>query len=162
MSFIWSPIVFKAFHLVDKASFRRLLMFTRPSLSEKDIPHRTKIHDEILFKAEEAEGRVRKALSMTKGKVSFTFDTWTSEAHDAYLSVTGHYITEVVGHPKQWKLKSVQLAFTHFEGNHSGANIASVLMKTIDRYGLRKRVCSNLFCASLFWLCYLGWLVNCW
>jgi hypothetical protein len=126
--------------LVDKGAFRRLLIFNRPSLLESDIPHRTKIHDEILVRADAVEERVRLALSKIVGKVSFTFDTWTSEAQDPYLSVTGHYITAPDGRPKEWTLKTVQLAFTHFEGNHSGANMANVLMRTIDRYNLRNKV----------------------
>jgi len=126
--------------LVDKGAFRRLLIFTRPSLLESDIPHRTKIHDEIILRANAAEERVCSVLSKIKGKVSFTFDTWTSEAEDPYLSVTGHYITAPDGRPHEWVLKTVQLAFTHFEGNHSGANMANVLMRTIDRYNLRKKV----------------------
>ena len=73
--------------------FRHFSWLIRPSLSEKDIPHRTKIHEEILLRARGAEVRVREALANVKGKVSFTFDTWTSDAQDPYLSVTGHYIT---------------------------------------------------------------------
>ena len=132
--------VFQAFQLVDKGAFRRLLMFTRPSLLEKDIPHRTKIHEEILLRARCAEVRVCKALANVKGKVSFTFDTWTSDAQDPYLSVTGHYITAPADRPQEWELKSEQLAFTHFEGNHSGANMAKVIIRTVDRYDLRTKV----------------------
>jgi hypothetical protein len=116
-------------------------MYTRPSLSERDIPHRTKVHTEILVRAHAAEVKVCEALANIEGKVSFTFDTWTSDAQDPYLSVTGHYITAPKDHPQDWKLKSEQLAFTHFEGNHSGANMANVLIRTIDRYNLQNKVC---------------------
>lgn len=146
--------------MVDQGAFRRLLMFTRPSLSTGDIPHRTKIQEEILLRAEAGEETVRVALSKIEGKVSFTFDTWTSEAQDPYLSVTGHYIAAPEGHPNEWELKTVQLAFTHFEGNHSGANMANVLMRTVDRYKLRNKVCFNSLPASLSDLG-LGWLVYC-
>jgi hypothetical protein len=132
--------LFQAFQLVDKGSFRRLLMYSRPSLSEKDIPHRTKIQQEIILRAHEVEIKVQEVLAKIEGKVSFTFDTWTSDAQDPYLSVTGHYITAPEGRPREWKLTSEQLAFSHFEGNHSGANMATVLMKTIDRYDLQKKV----------------------
>ena len=135
--------LFQAFQLVDKGTFRQLLMFTRPSLSEKDIPHQTKVHQEILLQARAAEVKVCEALTKIEGKVSFTFDTWTSDAHDPYLSVTGHYITAPEGRPREWKLKSEQLAFTHFEGNHSGVNMANVLIRTVDRYDLRKKVGIN-------------------
>lgn len=130
----------EAFQLVDKGAFRRLLMYTRPSLSERDIPHRTKVQQEILLRARGAEVKVSEALANIKGKVSFTFDTWTSDAQDPYLSVTGHYITAPEDRPQDWELKSEQLAFTHFEGNHSGVNMVNVLIRTIDRYNLRNKV----------------------
>ncbi|KAJ7448580.1 hypothetical protein FB451DRAFT_1103063, partial [Mycena latifolia] len=40
-----------AFRLVDKGPFRRLLQYCRPSLSDKDIPHRTFVRDEIEARA---------------------------------------------------------------------------------------------------------------
>ncbi|KAF8240505.1 hypothetical protein L208DRAFT_1146438, partial [Tricholoma matsutake] len=64
-----------------------------PSLTERDIPHCTKIHHEILLWAHAAEAKVHEALADIEGKVSFTFDTWTFNSQDPYLSVTGHYIT---------------------------------------------------------------------
>jgi hypothetical protein len=147
--------------LVDNGAFRRLLMYTRPSLSEKDIPHRTKVHKEILLRARAAEVKVREALADIEGKVSFTFDTWTSNAQDPYLSVTGHYITAPKDHPHDWKLKSEQLAFTHFEGNHSGVNMANVLVRTVDRYDLRDKVCVIPITLLLPDTVALGWLVYC-
>ena len=79
--------------MVDKHAFCQLLMFTRPSLSEKDIPHRTKVQQEIVRWAHNTEYKVHNTLANIKGKVSFTFNTWTSDVQDPYLSVTGHYIT---------------------------------------------------------------------
>ena len=46
---IFVLISLQACQLVDKPSFCHLLQYLRPSLSERDIPHHTKIHDEILF-----------------------------------------------------------------------------------------------------------------
>jgi hypothetical protein len=133
-------IVCQVFQLVDKDSFRRLLMFMWPSLTERDIPHRTKIHNEIHHRACNAREKVGNALKTAKGKVSFTFNTWTSAAQDPYLSITGHYIIAPEDRPQEWELKSEQLAFTHFEGNHSGANMATVLFRTVDNYALRDKV----------------------
>lgn len=74
------------------------------------------------------------------GKVSFTFDTWTSEAGDPYFSMTGHYISAPKVSPQEWELKSEQLGFKHIEGNHSRANFGGVLVQIIDRYGLCQKV----------------------
>lgn len=73
------------------------------------------------------------------GRVSFTFDTWTSEAGYPYLSMTGHYIAGHKESPQDWELKSEQLGFTHIEGNHSGANLGGILIRIIDRYGIRQK-----------------------
>ena len=54
--------------------------------------------------------------------------------------MTGHYITGTKESPQDWKLKSEQLGFTHIEGNHCGANLGGILMRTIDRYGIRQKV----------------------
>ena len=64
----------------------------------------------------------------TTGKISFTFDTWTSEAGDPYLSMTGHYIAGPKESPQDWELKSEQLGFTHIKGNHSSANLGGILI----------------------------------
>jgi hypothetical protein len=55
----------KAFQLVDKGPFRRLLTYVRPSLLDKDIPHRTKLRKEIFERAEAVEERVRVKLQVT-------------------------------------------------------------------------------------------------
>ncbi|KAJ7790417.1 hypothetical protein B0H14DRAFT_2626013 [Mycena olivaceomarginata] len=50
------------FMLVDKGPFRRLLRYCRPSLKESDIPHRTKMPEEILQRAKDAEDQLRSEL----------------------------------------------------------------------------------------------------
>jgi len=74
--------------------------------------------------------------------VSFTFDAWTSQVGDPYLSITGHFIHGVGA---SWKLHSEQLAFTPLPGRHSGANIGNVIIQVIDRYGLREKVRQTLY-----------------
>ncbi|KAG1851982.1 hypothetical protein C8R48DRAFT_676238 [Suillus tomentosus] len=57
------PLNVKAFQIVDKGSFCRLLQYLRPSLSDQDIPHRTKTRDEILERAKLAVKRVKEKLA---------------------------------------------------------------------------------------------------
>jgi len=49
----------KAFQLVDKGPFRRVLTYLRPSLSDKDIPHRQTLRNEIINKANLSEARLK-------------------------------------------------------------------------------------------------------
>jgi hypothetical protein len=57
--------------------------------------------------------------------------------------VTGHYIDAPPEKPQHWELKSDQLAFTPFEGRHTGNNMGDILVRTVDRYGIRKKVSGN-------------------
>lgn len=71
------------------------------------------------------------------GKVSFTFDAWTSDPGDPFLSITGHYIDAPADQTGDWVLKSEQLAFNTIEGRHTGKNISQILVRTVDCYNLR-------------------------
>ncbi|KAG0696310.1 hypothetical protein DFH29DRAFT_813150, partial [Suillus ampliporus] len=63
-----------------------------------------------------------------------------SDPGDPFLSVTGHYVHAPPDRPDDWKLQTEQLAFVPIEGRHSGANMANLLVRTVDRYGLREKV----------------------
>ena len=54
----------KAFQLVDKGPFRRVLTYLRPSLSDKDIPHRQTLCNEIINKANLSEARLKELLKV--------------------------------------------------------------------------------------------------
>ncbi len=65
---------------------------------------------------------------------------------DPYLAVTAHYISvspKASTHP-EWELKSKILGFAPIEGNHGGANTAAVILRVVDRYKIRHKVCDSL------------------
>jgi hypothetical protein len=95
--------------------------------------------------------------------VSLTFDLWTSQNGDPFLSVTGHYITSPTDYPSEWELRTDQLAFAAIEGNHSGANMANIIVRIIDRYDLRDKVrpfSKRVRHVALIVACHVGWMVN--
>lgn len=53
-----------AFYLLDKPPFRQLIHYLRPTLLTKDIPHRTKIREEILARAVEAKSKLKSTLQV--------------------------------------------------------------------------------------------------
>jgi hypothetical protein len=130
----------QAFRLVDRGSFRRLLKFCRPSLSEKDFPHRQTLRAEISQRVHIAEGSVCENMNRTPSKISFTFDTWTSKSGDPYISLTAHYIYTPVDRPNAWELRSEQLLFQEIQGRHTGKNMGEILSRAVDRYKLRGKV----------------------
>lgn len=68
------------------------------------------------------------------------FDSWTSLTGNALLSITAHYIDTSEGTPHKWELKHNQLTFSPTEGNHSGQNIARILLECIESYELGNKV----------------------
>lgn len=78
--------------------------------------------------------------------MSVTFDAWVSKAYDPYLAITVHYIHASPEKPNDWELKTDVLGFTELEGNHSGANIASIILKVFNRYGIQDKVCDMIAC----------------
>jgi len=77
------------------------------------------------------------------GKISITFDAYTSRAADPYLAITAHYIDVPSDSPTSWRLASDVIAFEHVPGPHSGANLASIIERVVDRFGFRSKVCTN-------------------
>lgn len=61
----------EAFLLLDKPAFRDLLIYLRPALNDRDIPHRTKIREETLERAVQGESNVKAALQVCS-KLTFT------------------------------------------------------------------------------------------
>jgi hypothetical protein len=77
------------------------------------------------------------------GKISITFDAYTSRAADPFLAVTSHYIVAPSDNPGSWRLASDVVAFEHVPGAHTGANLASVIACVVDRFGFRSKVCQQ-------------------
>jgi hypothetical protein len=74
------------------------------------------------------------------GKVSFTFDSWTSRSGDPFLALTAHYIESSAAKPLQWELRANLIGFIPIVGNHSGLNQARHILRCIDRVHLRAKV----------------------
>jgi len=66
----------EAFHLLDKPAFRQLIHYLRPTLPDKEIPHRTKIREEVLARAVEAESKLKASLQV-RGTFSLPCDVLT-------------------------------------------------------------------------------------
>ena len=167
-----------AFLLLDKPAFQQLIQYLCPSLPQQDIPHRTKIREEVLAHTVQAESRVKVALQVcsvfvrhakcllcykaVKGEISFTFNLWTSEGtgSNPYLLITAHYVNSPIDKPDQWVLKNNQLAFTLLEGYHTGANIASIITSVLKQYEICGKVCVIfMLCTDANYL-YSGWFTT--
>lgn len=143
VSFALNFFHIQAFRLVERGSFRRLLKFCRPSLSEKDIPSRNTFRAEVLRHVQLAKGRMRDSMKKLPSKISFTFDAWTSEPGDPFLSVTAHYIDAPVDQPNAWRVRCEQLMFTEIKGRHTAKNMGDMLAHMVNDYDLHGKVMAH-------------------
>ena len=136
----------QAFQLVDKPAFRTLLTYQRPLTTERDIPHRQTIADEIYAKSLKVRGLLREQFRNNDSRISFTFDAGTSHASDPYLAVTAHWIDGT------WKMHEQIVSFPEIEWPHTGVNIGSILADSLDEYGLldSDKVCIVLSILTIF------------
>ncbi|KAG2742501.1 hypothetical protein P692DRAFT_20656707, partial [Suillus brevipes Sb2] len=65
-----------------------LLQYARPTLTEKDIPHRTKLTETIKSRAMTVVENIKERLAHIDSAVSMTFDSWTSIIGEPFFSVT--------------------------------------------------------------------------
>ena len=56
--------IIKTFQLIDKGPFHHLLIYLQPSLSDKNIPHRQTLHNEIFNKANLSKARLIELLKV--------------------------------------------------------------------------------------------------
>ena len=68
-------------------------------------------------------------------------DGWSSLARDPYLGVTVHWVHSTPESPTEWSLRTLLLAFREVKGNHSGDNLAKIVMEIFNKAGLSSKVC---------------------
>ena len=113
---------FQPYSFVEGKGFIKLMHQLEPCC---EIPHRTTFSRSVVPSIyKEVKQQVEWKLTdvqQSKSKLALTTDMWTSEANDAYLGLSCHYLTA------NFELVSLCLAVEHFTGRHTGANIASCL-----------------------------------
>ncbi|THU75180.1 hypothetical protein K435DRAFT_308294, partial [Dendrothele bispora CBS 962.96] len=74
----------QAMLLIDRPSFRRLIFYLRPKLTERDLPHRMTLTKAI---KEKHESLIERDIDMIKGiisLISMTFDGWSKKRRKAF------------------------------------------------------------------------------
>jgi hypothetical protein len=73
------------------------------------------------------------------GRVSLSIDVWSNGQLQSFLGVSVHWISRHKN-TRQLQLRSGMLAFRHFNGSHSGENMARHLFDLLKRTNLLCKV----------------------
>jgi len=116
--------------IVEHESFRHLMQLLNP---QYEVPSRTTVRARIDQQYDDAK---KSLLSSLQGStsVALTTDSWTSNATEAYLTVTVHYIKD------DWSMESRILMIRAMPERHTGENLAIRLKDCVDEFGLKGRV----------------------
>jgi len=114
---------------VEDRGFSELMQQLEPRYQ---IPHRTTYCRSVIPSMyKEARKEVESKLGdvlQSKSKMSLTTNMWTSEANDAYLGLTCHFLTA--------GFDSLCLAVEPFTGRHTGVNIASCIKQILRDFNM--------------------------
>lgn len=74
--------------------------------------------------------KVKEIIKEAPSSLSLTADVWTSRATEAYLGVSGHFITD------DWQMKTLNLATMPLEDRHTAANIMTWMEEVIKKFDI--------------------------
>lgn len=117
--------------VVDGTGFAQLMEFVEP---EYRLPGRMTITRTLEKRYEESRTSLREELKKAR-QVAITTDGWTSNTTESYCTITCHY-TKL----DQFRLKSVVLQTRALSERHTAENLADVLKKSVDEWGLTGKV----------------------
>lgn len=136
----WIAQSLRPISIVEDPGFRAYLKYIARDLGGLDlkIPGRTHVRGDIVRIAAEQRGVLKAKLRDECAYYAITTDIWTDRRLRSYISLTVHYLDQ------QFACNNWTLEVEHFPGKHTGAAIARVLNKTLNRWELKKAFCTKL------------------
>jgi hypothetical protein len=74
------------------------------------------------------------ALLPKENKLSIALDCWTSPFQQAFIAITAYFIDA------DWNYRELLLGFEPLSGEHSGPNLAKVLIAVLQKHQLADRI----------------------
>jgi len=78
--------------------------------------------------------KVKSLLNVCSGRISLTFDLWTSLTTNGYICLTAHFID------KNWVLSKRVLSFSFMPPPHNGASLTKNIYSLLEEWGIDKKV----------------------
>ena len=88
----------------------------------------------IYQKHEETQQKLKDLLERDMSSISLTTGIWTSGSNEAYITVSGHFISS------SWKLVAVVLTTSAFPECHTGEEISRKLDEIVKQFGIEGKV----------------------
>lgn len=97
------------------------------------IPSAMTIRRRLEVLVKDRQQRVLRMLP-SGSKISIALDSWTSPFSQAFLAITGYFIDA------DWVYREVLLGFKPLHGAHTGLNMSSVVLETLNNHQIQDQV----------------------
>lgn len=129
-----------AFHKIESRRFRDFVTYLHPS-TENSLPSDKTLKAWLIQAFRLGKDDVLRRLQQSIGKVTISFDLWSSRNMLALLGICVHFLDG------NGRYQSFLLAMPEHDGTHTGANIAANILEIIREFQLEGKigwfVCDN-------------------
>lgn len=98
------------------------------------LPERRALRKSMKMRFFYYKDKLKAMLQNKVSKLALTMDGWTSISGRSYYGLTVHYINE------EWENVALTLDFLPCHGNHTAEDIADLLLKCLEEYGIKEKV----------------------
>ena len=128
----------QAINVVDNPEFRDFVLYGHTKVTDRDLPHRTKLVELIFNSYDEERRKLADDFKGAQGRISFTSDCWSDPNLTSFLALTAHFISkDADGH---LAMQNRLLAFRVIDGKHTGKNLGTIIFEIIKTAGILGQV----------------------
>jgi hypothetical protein len=129
----WIVYCHIAINQIESMYFRKLVKHLNEAVAAL-IPSRNTIRKRITEEFERRKKDLRHELRAARSNIHISFDMWTSPNCYAIMAVIAHYIDS------NGKRQAKLIALRYLEGEHTGENMAALLLKVFREYKIGGRI----------------------
>ncbi|EXX71594.1 hypothetical protein RirG_077070 [Rhizophagus irregularis DAOM 197198w] len=127
----WVVINDQPFNVIENEEFKDMISFIWPGIY---ISCANTLRQDLTENFKNAKERFRQELQETPGHLSFIVDAWTSKNQIPFLGISVHWINE------NWELKCTTLDFCILSGPHTGINLSSKFLESLEDFGIATKI----------------------
>jgi hypothetical protein len=129
----WIVFCHIAYSQIENRFFKKMLSLLGEGLAAL-VPSRTTIRKWIVLEFQQRKRELRRELRAARSNIHISFDLWTSPNCYAIMAIVAHYIDS------NGKRQAKLIAFRSIDGEHTGENMAALLLKVFREYKIGSRI----------------------
>jgi hypothetical protein len=118
------------FRAVENPHWRRLCHLLNPAFK---LPSHKTLREHLLKRVKEVEEELKQQLSKAS-QIPLSVDCWSNTQRQSFMAINAYWIDE------KFQYQSALIGFESLEGDHSGSELAKVLISVFQRYNIHDKI----------------------